>query len=104
MIGTTIMTDFSSALRPLVWMAVILVVVGLATLILAALRRRLLSSGGTTDGGLTLDDLRGQRDQGLISVGEYEAIRRQLVAKIVTPSRSTRGDAADKLVQARRAS
>jgi hypothetical protein len=40
---------------------------------------------------LALDDLRRQRDDGLLTAAEYDAIRKQVVARIVTRPGSTHG-------------
>ncbi len=86
------------------WLAVVLVAVGFGLLAIRRIRRRLLDQPGAQDTGLTLDDLRRQRDQGIVTPLEYEAIRRQIVARMTGAGPSTSRGTADKVVQARRVS
>lgn len=96
--------DMLPAFRAGMWLAVVLVAVGLGALAVRRMRRRLLNPSDVAELGLTLDDLRRQRDQGMITTAEYDAIRRQIVAKMTAASRSTATRTADKVVQARRVS
>ena len=96
--------DVFSALGAGLWMAVIFIAVGFGLLAVRAVRRRLLNSHASEEHVLILDDLRKQRDEGLVTATEYEAVRRQVVAKIVTRRASTADAPADKLVQSRRGS
>lgn len=68
----------------LVWIAVLIGVVIVATAAIMLLRKRILdpsASGGKPNAGL-LDELRALRDTGAISEQEYDAARRRMVQRI----------------------
>ncbi|MCW5765197.1 MAG: SHOCT domain-containing protein [Phycisphaeraceae bacterium] len=71
----------------LLWIAVLIGVVLLATFGILVLRRRLLEapSARRTDAGV-MDELRALRDQGKISTEEFDAARKRIVARIAAQS------------------
>ncbi|MFQ5494501.1 MAG: SHOCT domain-containing protein [Phycisphaerae bacterium] len=73
------MNDPSAAFEGVTWMAVLLGVIVVATVILAWARRRLMSSRSAPGTPFSLADLRRLRDRGELTKNEYEAVRRSML-------------------------
>lgn len=66
----------------LLTIGVLILAVVVLGIVVVLLRRRLLAKDAAADHGGLLDGLRGMRDRGEISVEEYDAARRRMVAKL----------------------
>jgi len=69
-----------AALRQgLAWLAAVFAAVVVAAVICAAVRRRLRNSPPLQESGLTLQDLRRLRDQGRLTVQEFERLKETIL-------------------------
>jgi len=83
----------------LLWLGVLVVVTLAGGALLMWYRRRVLSQPAAEDAGSFMDELRRARDAGEMSAVEFEAAKKQMVARIrgnsaaSTPQRGARGAA-----------
>jgi len=74
----------AAAFEGIIWMAVLMLVVGLAAGGLWWLKRRMSSADSSTEGVLSLHELRGLHRRGVITDGEFQVLRRRSVESIHT--------------------
>ncbi len=74
----------SAAFEGIIWMAMLMLAIGLAAGGLWWLKRRMSSAQSSTDGVLSLHELRTLLQRGVITDGEYQVLRRRSVESIDT--------------------
>jgi len=68
-----------AAFRGIMWMGLLCTCLILGTIILTLIRNRMRRTGRWSEPGFSLDDLRELRDQGKVSIAEYEKLREKLI-------------------------
>ena len=74
----------TAAFEGIIWMALLMLAIGLAAGGLLWLKRRMSSASSSTDGVLSLHELRTLHRHGVITDGEYQVLRRRSVESIDT--------------------
>jgi hypothetical protein len=67
------------AFEALFWLGGLVLGLLLTVVVLAYIRKRLRQRSATEEPAFTLQDLRRMRDDGRLSTGEYEALRRRML-------------------------
>ncbi len=89
-----------TTLEPLLWFGGTVLTLLLATAFLLLVRRRFrASSEETATLTLTLSDLRHQRDQGRLTVSEFEALKEIVIRDAKSGSGETKAPSPDKVLQ-----
>jgi hypothetical protein len=71
--------DQAAAFESILWFSGLLLVLALAVLVVARIRKRFIRPDDSAGLGLTLDDLRRQRDQGRLTDAEYETLKAAVI-------------------------
>ena len=74
----------AAAFEGIIWMALLMLAIGLGAGGLWWLKRRMNSAHSSTESVLSLHALRGLHRRGVITDGEYQALRRRSVESIDT--------------------